>query len=259
MKSHWILICLLMFSMTSFSQELGNSLTLGLEAYRPWTVSPTGVANLPVSLRFSQNLVPNWRVAITLGWETYEETGIDEIDFLQHFENGMGDWMTRSLTETTSTIDQVVSLSAGPRYMIPGGPEQLRMIIGVDVLSAYFPERTVLIDTRQRQTNELGEVLTFFESRATGSGYEGYGFGVQGSLGLELIVVDGLIVGMEFGPGTFARYRQVGHAFIREGTRQLDPMAATPETFEDEFFQGMGQESQSNVRFRGMLYVGWEF
>lgn len=259
MKTHWILICLMMLPTTTFSQELGNRIMLGVEAYRPWTVSSTGIASNPVSLRFSQVIHQNWQISIGAGWEQYEESGVDEINFSNQFEGGGGNVITRTINESTTIFDRAIGVQSGVRYLIPGGPEQLRLFVGVDALAAYYPDRRLLTNASEIVTDEAGQTIRFFESETVGIGYEGYGFGIQGNLGLELVVIDGLLVGIEFGPGTFARYRQVRHTYTSTGTRQnpIDPTMALE--FESENIGVEGEENVSSQRFRGMLYMGWEF
>lgn len=264
MKTSHILLATLLAILSngytfSQQQQLGNSLTIGIEAYRPWTVSSTGIASNPVSLRFSQVIHPNWRIAIGVGWEQYEESGVDEISFSNQFEAGMGNTIIRSFDESTTVFDQAIGVQSGVRYLIPGGPDRLRLFAGVDALAAYYPDRRLVRNTSETVTDEAGQTIRFFESETVGVGYEGYGFGIQGNLGLELVVTDGLLVGIEFGPGTFARYRQVRHTYTSTGTRQnpLDPTLVLE--FESENVGVEGEENVSSQRFRGMMYVGWEF
>ncbi len=254
-----MLILFLFTPLFCSSQDVGNSLTIGLEAYRPWTVSPTGVADLPVSMRFSQAILPNWRLAMTLGWESSRELGVDAIRFENQFVDNTGKLVTRSHDEETTIEDQVVSLSVGTRFLIPGEANRLRMFLGVDLLSAYYPNRRVQVDSRtEDQYEATGEILALAASQSTGTGYEGYGFGVQGSIGVEVVLIDGLLCGLEFGPGRFARFREINHDFVTQGVQRRAPLPADLVAFENERTQAMGQESQSNVRFRGMMYVGWE-
>lgn len=264
MKTSHILLAILLAILSngytfSQQQQLGNSLTIGIEAYRPWTVSPVGIANIPVSLRFSQTIHPNWRIAIGVGWEQYEESGVDEISFSNQFNDGVGNTLTRSINESTTVFDRAIGVQSGVRYLIPGGPERLRLLVGVDLLGAYYPDRRLETRSIQRTVTQDNQLVEAIMSETIGTGYEGYGFGIQGNLGLELMVIEGLHAGIEFGPGTFGRYRQVRHTFVTTGTRQdpIDPNRMLE--FENENMRFEGEETTSSQRFRGMLYVGWEF
>lgn len=255
-----LIISLHLFPIWMYGQEYpSHSFTIGLEAYRPSSVAPTKVASSPIAVRFFQGLTPTWRLALTLGWEEYEETGIDEVNLQREWFTTVGGSGIMTMNEVTTISDQVVSFSVGPRYIIPGGPPRIRMIVGGDLLGAYFPERTVIIDSKIEQVGELGEVLTFAESQAIGRGYAGVGFGIQGSIGVEGIIADGLIIGMEFGPGRFARFREVVHTFREVGLRQVTPVMTEPMPVENEFERSIGEEQESQVRLRGMIYLGWEF
>lgn len=243
----------------SFSQQLGNSLTIGIEAYRPWTVSSDGIANNPVSLRFSQAILSHWRIVIGVGWEQYEELGVNEISISNQFNDGLGNTLTRSVNESTTVFDQAFGTQAGVRYLIPGGPERLRLFAGVDLLAAYYPDRRLETRSIQRTVTQDNQLVEAIMSETIGIGYEGYGFGIQGNLGLELLLIEGLHVGVEFGPGTFGRYRQVRHTFVTTASRQnpIDPNGMIE--FETENMRFEGEETTSSQRFRGMLYMGWEF
>ncbi|MDP5170095.1 MAG: outer membrane beta-barrel protein [Bacteroidia bacterium] len=243
----------------SQQQELGSSITLGVEAYRPWSVSPSGFASTPFTIRYSARVQSNWRVVIGMGWEQSRESGVDEINFSDQFQDGMGNTVTRSASETTTIFDRVLGAQAGVRYLIPGGPDRVRLLAGVDLLGAYFPERSLVTNSRQMTVNQDNQVQAEFVSESVGRGYEGYGFGTQASIGVEITVSDGLLLGLEIGPGRFARFRDTQHTIMTTGSRQMEPNFTEVIEFETENVGFEGESSSSSARFRGMLYVGWEF
>ena len=165
--------------------------------------------------------------------------------------------MVRRLGETTTAFDQAFAISPGLRYDIPGGPDRLHMFLGFDAVGAYYPGRRTVTNQEFVIQEQQGAILSMSQSERIGTGFRGWGYGLQANVGLELYVMKELLLGVEFGPGNFSRTRDGNQQFVTTGVRPSLPDSTVQEPFTVETERRGPDEQTSGFRFRGMVYLGW--
>ncbi len=226
---------------------------LGAGMYRPWTVAPDGLAEIPPLVSWQCELIPQWWLQLGVGYE--RDVFLETTAWNSPFP------APRVWTEedTIRTLDQVWTFVPGLRYQVPGPYPRVRMMLGGDFLLARFPERIRWKNSNSLETDQMGNVLSSITTRSTIQGYEGWGLGLQLCAGGEVQVANGLWLGMEAGPGIFQRFREVAQVEVRESRdiRAANPGVVTIRQIELAIEEGLPNEISK--RLQGTAYLAWRW
>lgn len=260
MNKHTLLIllsCLLMPALASAQESA--SLMIGTEYFRSWGVATDGYSLIPMNLVGRFPLGGSLFLSVGIGYDRATETTPDFADFSREVTPGSPDDGIQSFRQATTIFDQAIAFTPGIRISVPGGPERMRLWLGADAVGVFYPERRMVTIGLVDVVNAQGEVTQFSRTETIGRGYQGYGLGLRAVIGVEWTLLDGLLLGAELGPGINNRYRDPSHDFVTTGVSRVLPNPDIINEWTGERTGLEGVEYQAVFRFRGLVYLGWEF
>ncbi len=251
----WLFPFFLMLCLAKgYSQDLRPSISLGIETSRSWGVTPQGLGRAPFSLRLFLPIAGDLYFSAAVGYEEYLDKTWDSFAFTDIITDG-NQVLILDQGQSSRFFDQALAIAPGIRYAAPGGPQGLRLLIGLNALAAWYPGQTIVRDAGVSVSETNGQTTRLSESRSVTWGMDGYGVGGEVAIALEATLLTRMIVGVECGPSWIQRTLNTRQTIMVSGQNNF-LTGQEPEEFMMEMERGGGLVEIQNFDFRLQVYVG---